>query len=62
MHYIHPNFLFAFKHALNSARKFPTKNQYFSKHILFSTIYLFQEHKLNASKYPKKEIIMALFM
>jgi hypothetical protein len=41
-----------FIQVLNSARKFATKNQYFSKHILFSTIYLFWEQKLNASKYP----------
>jgi hypothetical protein len=31
-----------FMQVLNSARKPPTKNYYFSKHILFSTIYLLE--------------------
>ncbi len=42
--------------------KHPTKNEYFSKHILFSTIYLLQEHKLNPRNYSKKEIIIINFL
>jgi hypothetical protein len=62
MHYIHLIFLSDLLYVLNSARKFPTKNQYFSKHILFSTIYLLQNQKLNASNYSKQEIIMGIFL
>jgi hypothetical protein len=40
-----------FMQVLNSIRKHTTKNKYFTKHILFSTIYLMQEHKLNPNKY-----------
>jgi hypothetical protein len=36
-----------FMQVLYSTRKHYTKNTYFSKHILFSTIYLLQEQKLN---------------
>jgi hypothetical protein len=32
-----------FMEILNSIRKHPSKNEYFTKHILFSTIYLLQE-------------------
>jgi hypothetical protein len=51
-----------FMQVLYSAKKFPIKNYYFSKHILFSTIYLLQEQKLNASNYSKQEIIMRIFI
>jgi hypothetical protein len=30
-------------HVLNSIRKYPTKNEYFLKHILFTIIYLLQK-------------------
>jgi hypothetical protein len=35
---------------LNSTRKYYTNNEYFSKHTLFSTIYLLQEEILNHKK------------
>jgi hypothetical protein len=36
-----------FMHVLNSKRKHSTMNEYFSRHIQFTTIYLQQEQKLN---------------
>jgi hypothetical protein len=51
-----------FIHVLYSVRDLPTKNQYFSKHILFTTIYLLQEHKLNPRNYLKQEINMTIFV
>jgi hypothetical protein len=44
------NKFFDFMQVLNSLRKHPTKNEYFYKHILFSTIYLLQEQMLNHHK------------
>jgi hypothetical protein len=35
---------------LYSIRKHPTKNEYFPKHILFTTIYLLQKLILNHNK------------
>jgi hypothetical protein len=51
-----------FLQVLYNARKLPTKNLYFSKHILFSTIYSLQEQKLNTSNYPRQELIMGIFV
>jgi hypothetical protein len=39
-----------FMQVLNIKRKHSTKNEYFSKHILFTTMYLLQEQKLNHNK------------
>jgi hypothetical protein len=47
---------------LYSARKFPTKNYYFSKHIVITTISLLQEHILNPITKSEKEIIMGTFV
>jgi hypothetical protein len=47
-----------FMQVLNSARDVYTKNHYFSKHILFTTISLLQEQRLNPRNYFKQEIIM----
>jgi hypothetical protein len=55
-------FQYDFLHVLYSARKFPAKNYYFSNHILFSTISLLHEQRLNPSKYSKKKIIMGIFL
>jgi hypothetical protein len=51
-----------FKQVLNSARKFYTKNLYFPKHILFTTISLLQKQRLTPRNYYKQEIIMKLFL
>jgi hypothetical protein len=40
-----------FMQVLNSIRKHSTKNKYFTKQILSTTIYLLQEHKLNHRNY-----------
>jgi hypothetical protein len=54
--------LSGFMQVLNSIRKHYTKNEYFPKHTLFSTISLVQEHKLNPRNYSKHEIIMCNFV
>jgi hypothetical protein len=45
------NMVYDFMKVLQSTRKHPTKNEYFYKHILFSTIYLLHEQKLNPKNY-----------
>jgi hypothetical protein len=50
-----------FIQVLNSIRKYYTKNQYFTKHILFTTIYLLHVQKLNPNKYSMQEINMSNF-
>jgi hypothetical protein len=47
---------------LNSIRKHYTKNEYFTKYILFSTISLLQYHKLNPRNYSKQEINISNFV
>jgi hypothetical protein len=47
---------------LNSTREFATKNYYFPMHILFTKIYLLQEHELNYRIYSKEELIMSIFV
>jgi hypothetical protein len=48
------NKFYDFIQVLYSARKLLTKNCYFSKHILFSTIYLLQKLILNHNKILSK--------
>jgi hypothetical protein len=40
---------------LNRKRKHPINNEYFSTHILFTTIYLLQEKKLNPTNHFDRE-------
>jgi hypothetical protein len=54
--------LFDFIQVINSARDVYTKNHYFPKHILFTTISLLQKQRLNPRNYYKKELIMKLFV
>jgi hypothetical protein len=54
--------LYDFMLVLNSTRKFSTKNYYFPMHILFTTIYLLQEHELNPRIYSRQELIMGIFL
>jgi hypothetical protein len=46
---------------INNARNIYTKNYYFPKHILFTTISLLQKERLNHRNYYKQETIMKLF-
>jgi hypothetical protein len=62
MHYAHLIFLSDFLQGLNSARKFYTKNYYFSKHNLFYTNSLLQEQRWNPRNYFKQELIMNIFV
>jgi hypothetical protein len=50
-----------FIQVLNSIRKHTTKNEYFSRHIIFTTIYLLQEQKLNPRIYSEQELNMNNF-
>jgi hypothetical protein len=61
MHFVFVNKFSDFMQVLNSINK-PTKNEHFSKHILFSTIYLLQEQKLNYRNYYKLKINMSNFV
>jgi hypothetical protein len=53
MHLMSLNMLSDFMIVLNSMRKHPTKDEYFTKHIQFTTIYLLQKQKLNPNKYSR---------
>jgi effector-binding domain-containing protein len=62
MHSVSLSKPYDFMQVLNSIRKHYTKNEYFPKHILFTTIYLMQEQKLNPNKYSEKDINMRNFV
>jgi hypothetical protein len=49
MHLINLNMLYDVIQVLNIKRKHSTKNEHFSQHALFSTIYSLQKKKLNHS-------------
>ncbi len=55
-------FLSGFMQVLDSIRKHYTKNEYFPKYILFPTISLLQEQKLNPRNCSKQEIIKSNFL
>jgi hypothetical protein len=54
--------LYDFMQVLNSAMNVYTKNYYFSKHILFTTISLLQKQILNPVNYSMQELITKLFI
>jgi hypothetical protein len=62
MHFMNLIMLPDFIQVLYSRRKHPTKNEYFPRHILFTTIYLLQEQKLNDRNYSEQEINMGNFV
>jgi hypothetical protein len=51
-----------FMQVLHIKRLHPTRNEYVSKHILFSTIYLLQEQELNHRIYSRQELITIIFV
>jgi hypothetical protein len=51
-----------FMQVLNIERKHSTENDHFSKHILFTIIYLSQKQKLIYNKYYERKIIMRYFI
>jgi hypothetical protein len=59
---MHLIFLSDFIQVVNNIWKHYTQNEYFPKPILFSTISLLQEKKLNPRNYYKQEIIMSNFV
>jgi hypothetical protein len=62
MRFMNQIILSYFMQGLNSTREFSTKNYYFPMHILFTIIYLLQEHELNPKIYSKQELIMITFV
>jgi hypothetical protein len=62
MQFINLIMLSDFMQVLNSIIKFSTKDEYFPKHIVFSTIYLLQVQKLNPRNYFEQEINMIYFI
>jgi hypothetical protein len=62
MHYVGLIKLSIFMQVLGIRRKHYTKNGYFLKYTLFSTIYLLQEQRLNPRNYSEREIIMSNFV
>jgi hypothetical protein len=61
MYFMNLIMLSDFMHVLNSRKKHSTKNEYFSRHIIFTTIYLLQEQKLNPRNYSEQELNMSNF-
>jgi hypothetical protein len=62
MGYMNLTMLFNFIQVLLITRRHPTKINYFSKYILFTTIYLLQEQNLNHRKYSEQEINLSNFL
>jgi hypothetical protein len=54
--------LYDFIHVLNIKRRLYTKDEYFSTHMLLTTIYLLQEQKLNHNNYFEEKINMIYFI
>jgi hypothetical protein len=53
--------LYDFIQVLHSTMKYPTKIEHFYNHIIFSTIYLLREQKINHNKYFEQERNMSNF-
>jgi hypothetical protein len=62
MAFLHLVMFYDFMQVLHIKRRHHTKNEYFTVHILFTIIYLLQEHKLNHRNYSKLEINMSNFV
>jgi hypothetical protein len=62
MHFMSLNKFSNFMQVLNHLRNCYTRNEHFPKHILFSTIYLLQEQKLNHRNYSEQELNMSNFV
>jgi hypothetical protein len=62
MRFMHIIIFYDFMQVLHIKRMHPTKNEYISKHILFSTIYLLQKQELNHITYSKQELIINIFV
>jgi hypothetical protein len=54
--------LYDFMQILNIKRRLSTKDEHFSKHILFTMIYLLQKQKLKYNNYPEQQINMRHFI
>jgi hypothetical protein len=54
--------LYDFMQILNIKRRLSTEDEHFSKHILFTMIYLLQKQKLKYNNYPEQQINMRHFI
>jgi hypothetical protein len=50
------NMVYDFMQLLNINRKHPTKNEYFSRHDVFTIICLLQDQKLNPRNYSEQKL------
>jgi hypothetical protein len=62
MRFIRIIMFYDFMQVLFIKRRHPTSNKHFPMHILFTTIYLSQEHKLNPRNYFEHKIFMSIFV
>jgi hypothetical protein len=62
MRLVRLTWFYDFMQVIHSKRKHCTKNEYFPVHILFTTIYLLSEQKLNHRNYSDHEINMDNFI
>jgi hypothetical protein len=62
MHFMNLIMLYDFIHVINITKKHPIKIEHFSKHTLFATISLLQEHKLNHRNCSEQEINIRNFV
>jgi hypothetical protein len=62
MKFINLNMLSGFMQDLHITMKHYTKHGHFSRHTIFSTIYLLQEHKLSHKNHFQQEINMSNFV
>jgi hypothetical protein len=62
MQFLNLKMLSDFMQVWNNIRKHPTKNEYFPMDIIFTTIYLLQEQKLNYNEYSEQKLKMRYFI
>jgi hypothetical protein len=62
MRLVRITWFYDFMLVLNINRKHSIKNKHLSRHILFTTIYLLYEQKLNYTNYSEQEINMRNFV
>jgi hypothetical protein len=62
MRFMHLFMFSDFMQVLHIKGRHPKKNEYFPKHILFTTIYLLHKYKLNHNNYSEQKVNMNNFV
>jgi hypothetical protein len=62
MRLVRLTWFYDFMQVLNTKRRHYTNSEYLPKYILFTTICLLQEHKLNPNRYSEQELNMENFV